>query len=39
MKTVLQAVNTFMKGVGSFITMIVVKANVFEDQVKTTMTL
>ena len=34
MKTVLQAVNIAMTGFGNIITMIVVKAEIFDDQVK-----
>ena len=33
MKSVLQALKIFMKGVGNIITMIVVKIKVFDDQV------
>ena len=33
MKTVLQALNVVMQGLGNIITMIVVKAKIFDDQV------
>ena len=33
MKAVLQAINTFMRGLGSIFTMIVVKAKIFDNQV------
>lgn len=33
MKSVLQALNVFMQGLGNIITMIVVKAKIFDDQV------
>ena len=33
MKTVIQALSVFMKGLGNIITMVVVKAKIFDDQV------
>ena len=35
MKTVIQALSLFMKGLGNIITMVVVKAKIFDDQVCT----
>ena len=35
MKTVIQALSVFMKGLGNIITMVVVKAKIFDDQVCT----